>query len=260
MTSWALSLLVLTEDGHPGAFETVKLLTHKLLRLVDGSVATHRIEFEPGTKSKASTRANRWKSKSPRDHALRADLLQELATKVLEDDVPGYVIFHIDGDRTWSDHESSENVRDFHEFVRRLVPLVEEGLIRRRLPAGEADVRERLRRICLLTPFYSIEAWLYQSGHVRELCERRCRKHLQLIDRWHRDRSLLDELEKPKELLCVGSNDHRELAQSFDHDLADELYLLEKSFHHTVEHLERCPGLAAALRLTWNHPIRTPPP
>lgn len=249
----ALSMLVLTEDSHPRAFETVKTLAPKLLRLVHPHTATHRILFEPGKKTQGSTRANRWKSKNPRDHALRADLLQELATKVLEDDVPGYVLFHIDGDRPWREHESSENVRKFRAFVQLLGPTVEAVLKRRGLPADEADVKDRLRRICALTPFYSIEAWLYQNTtRVRELCQRRCGKHVELIDDWERNRSQLEQIEKPKKQLCIGNDENHELAERFTHQLADELYLLEQSFHATVERLQSCPGLQAALRATWS--------
>jgi hypothetical protein len=249
----AVSMLILTEDSHPRAFQTIRLLAPKLLRLVHPDTATHRILFEPGKNTKGSTRANRWKSKNPQDHALRADLLQELATKVLEDDVPGYVLFHIDGDRPWSQHESSENVQKFDAFVQLLGPTVEGALKRRGLPAAEADVQARLRRICRVTPFYSIEAWLYQNTkRVRELCQQRCGKHLELIGGWERDRLLLDELERPKKLVCIQNDENHDLANSFTHQLAGELYLLGQSFHHTVELLQSCPGLQAVLRATWD--------
>lgn len=109
-------MLVLTEDSHPRAFETLKLVAPKLLQFVHPT-ATHRIAFEPGNNTKGGMRANRWKSRNPRDHALRADLLQELATKVLEDDVPGYVLFHFDGDRPWSEHQAFENVDKFEAWL-----------------------------------------------------------------------------------------------------------------------------------------------
>lgn len=104
-----------------------------------------------------------------------------------------------------------------------------------------------------MTPFYSIEAWLYQNTkRVRELCERRCGKHLQLIDGWQRDRRALEEIEQPKKQLCIRNDENHELAETFTHQLADELYLLEQSFHATVERLQACPGLQPALRATWS--------
>lgn len=248
-------MLVLTEDSHPTAFDTIKLLAPKLIRLVHPHTATHQILFEPGEKTKGSTRANRWKSKSPRDHALRADLLQELATKVLEDEAPGFVLFHIDGDRPWSEREASENVQKFLAFVQRLGPTVEAGLKRRGLPAEEADVQARLRRICYVAPFYSIESWLYQdTDHLHAFCRERCGKHLDLIARWKADRSLLDEVLKPKEQLCVGSRSNHDLAERFTHALAGTLYLLGQSWYATVERLQSCPGLLDALRATWGAP------
>jgi hypothetical protein len=137
--------------------------------------------------------------------------------------------------------------------VQLLGPTVEGALKRRGLPAGEADVQARLRRICRVTPFYSIEAWLYQNtNRVRELCRQRCGKHLELIDGWERDRLLLDEIEKPKKLLCIQNDENHDLAKGFTHQLAGELYVLGQSFRDTVELLQSCPGLREVLRATWD--------
>lgn len=251
MVRHALSLLVLSEDGF-SAFETLRALAPKLLRLVHPHAATHRIRFEPGEKTRSITQGNLWKSKDRWHHAARADLLQELATKILEDDVPGYVLFHVDGDRPWNQRESSENVQKFDAFVQRLGPTVADVLKRRGLPSTETDVQARLRRICRLTPFYSIEAWLYQNTErARVLCQRRCGKHLEIISRWEADRRQLDEFSQPKGHLCFGNHENLELATSFTHELANELYRLGQSFYATVERLQSCPGLEDALRATW---------
>lgn len=182
------------------------------------------------------------------------DLKREMATKILEDAPPGYVLFHFDGDRPWGERERSETTRAFESFREQLRPLIEHNLRERDL-VSEADdielsVTDRLHRICPLTPHYSIEAWLYQNtGRARELCEQGCGRHIEVIAEWERDRARLDELVKPKLNCRKLHND--ELAQSFTSALADELYKLGKSFHHTVERLRTCPGLVDALRTTW---------
>ncbi|MEM9453534.1 MAG: hypothetical protein AAGF11_05095 [Myxococcota bacterium] len=123
------------------------------------------------------------------------------------------------------------------------------------MPSKETDVDARLRRICPITPYYSIEAWLYQNlDLVRDACRRRCGRHFALIDEWENDRALLEEVIKPKEQLCVGSTMNEELAKALTSQLAKTLDELGQSFHATVECLEACPGLSEALAETWRIP------
>lgn len=252
MVAPVLSVLVLSEDSSPSAHETISALARKMLQFVDRHTASHRVRFLP-THAQRAVRANVWQSRKP--HAQLVDLRRELARKVLEDDVPGYVLFHFDGDRRWSERASSTNAEKFETFVQGLRPLVEKNLRDRGLVTDdvEAAVTERLGRIFPVVPFYSIEAWLYQvTNRARELCSLGCGKHLAIIDGWESDRAALDELIRPKEQLCIGSRKNSELAAAFTSELADTLYLLEQSFHATVERLQSCPGLAAALRATWS--------
>jgi hypothetical protein len=254
MVTPVLSILVLSEDSSASAHETVSLLARRMLQLVDRHSATHRIRFQP-TKAGLAVRANIWQSKKP--HSLLVDLKREIARKVLEDGIPGYVLFHFDGDCPWSEWQTSTNAKKFESFVEGLRPLVEKNLRDRGMARGEVDIKtlvsDRLRRICPVTPFYSIESWLYQNTHhALELCRGGCGKHLELISQWEADRYQLDEVLKPKEQLCFGSRKNTELADGFTKQLADELYLLGQSFHATVERLQACPGLQAALRATWS--------
>lgn len=148
-----------------------------------------------------------------------------------------------------------KNTKKFELFIESLRHDVETNLTQRGLPSDASAVQSRLDRICAVTPFYSIEAWLYQNTTcARELCERGCGRHLELIERWERDRGLLDELTRPKQALCIGGRENAELAEGFTAALADALYELGKSFHETVERLERCPGIRDALRETWRAP------
>lgn len=260
----ALSVLILTEDSSPSAHETWTKLARKLLQLVEEHTRTNHVHFQPAEQAtRLGVRANlwkSWKSPNPRDQRPLRNLRRRLANKVLEDRVPGYVLFHFDGDRPWSESDSCENGRKFEEFKQSLRSEVEDNLRARNLPSDTAAVDERLSRICPATPFYSIESWLYQSTQrLRELCQQRCGKHLELIAEWEADRARLEEVLKPKEKLCIGSRNNPELAESFTRRLAEDLYLLGQSFHATVERLQLCPGLQAALRATWDPTPREAP-
>lgn len=262
MVEPALSVLVLTEDSSPSAHATLVPLARKLIHFVDLHTRSHLVHFEPAEEAaRLAVRANVWRSwqnPGPRTERSIRILRRTLATKILEDRVPGYVLFHFDGDCCWSERDLPQNtwkLGSFSAFVQGLRPLVEGYLQARRLPSNDADVEARLLRICPITPYYSIESWLYQNTqYARRLCEQACGKHLDLIAQWEADRAALDELIKPKEQLCIGSRKNAELANAFTNQLADELYLLAQSFHATVERLHSCPGLAAALRATWLPP------
>jgi hypothetical protein len=253
MVTPALSILVLTEDSSPHAHETVSALARRGLQLVDEHTATQRIRFQP-TDARRAVRANMWQSRRP--HPQLVDLRREIARKVLEDGAPGYVLFHFDGDRPWSERQASPTIDKFQQFVRGLRPLVEQNLKDRGLlrEGDDADalVNERLGRVCEVVPHYSIESWLYQStGRLRELCRGGCGRHLDLIDQWETDRSLLDEVRRPKDEVCVGSSKNRDLAESITRRISAEIHDTRQSFHATVERLQSCPGLREALRATW---------
>jgi hypothetical protein len=255
----ALSVLVLTEDSSPSAHDTLVPLARKLLQFVDRHTRSNHVYFEPAEREAAlAVRANLWRSweaPHPTNERSIRILRRTLATKVLEDDVPGYVLFHFDGDCSWSDRESYENARRleaFEKFVEGLRSIIEEHVAKHCLPFDAVEIDRRLRRVCAVVPFYSIESWLYQNTkRACELCEERCGKHVALIEEWRHRRSFLDDIVKPKKQLCFGSDENLELAKSFTHELADELYQLGQSFHASVERLQSCPGLREALHATW---------
>ena len=259
MVTPTLSVLVLTEDSSPSAHDTLVPLARKLLQLVDRHTRSNHVYFEPAEREAAlAVRSNLWRSwEAPHptnDRSIRI-LRRTLATKVLEEDAPGYVLFHFDGDCSWSDRESSENARRlqaFERFVEGLRSIIEEHVAKHRLPLDALEIDRRLRRVCAVVPFYSIESWLYQNTkRARELCQQRCGKHVELIEQWQHDRALLDDIVKPKKQLCIGSEENHELAKTLTHQVANELYELGQSFYATVERLQSCPGLREALRATW---------
>lgn len=132
MVKPALSILILTEDSSPSAHETWTKLARKLLLLVEEHTRTNHVHFQPAEHAtRLGVRANlwkSWKSPNPRDQRPLRNLRRRLANKVLEDRVPGYVLFHFDGDRPWSESDSCQNDRKLEEFKQSLRSEVEDNL------------------------------------------------------------------------------------------------------------------------------------
>lgn len=247
MSSRSLSVLVLSEDGAKDAQEVCVRLFKKICQLIDPATQTQKIHIDPPNEAAMRiVHGNLWKARKPNDHEF-VTLIRTMTNKLCEGD--GFVVFHIDGDRVWSKHETSENCRKFDEQVRIRIErlLVAQG-------RSEEEVKLALSKLIMLYPFYSIEAWLYQSQAV--LRQRCCGKkeHLALLNAWAEDPKQLDEVDKPKDALkCIKDQHNLELAKCF---VAPTVYDLRQSFHKTVEDIACRDRLEVALRQTWStlHP------
>lgn len=128
-------------------------------------------------------------------------------------------------------------------------------------PSNEA-IEEALQRILVLAPCYSIESWLYQNTDGSLAC---CQKHhahnghQEMIREWAGDRSLLDQVSRPKDeaLTCVADRHNLELAMGFP---ATDVWLAERSFHEAVERTRQCAALVKALSppSSWDQGCPTP--
>lgn len=244
------SFLVLGEDSAGDAHLTLVALARKMLRLVDDNYDWQQIRFEPPESpgARAALRGNLWKSKSPRDYNDRRALIGYIATKLLEGET-SFVLYHIDGDRTWADREESENVRKFRAFIETDVRQFVEH--RRRQMGRDVDGEFSLAQLLVMVPFYSLEAWVFQNTQLgRRLCQEHeaCNgDHVTLFEAWERDRTALDEVLKPKEQICFrGKHNHR-LAEALD---VDAVYYAERSLHETVNDFMAREPLLRALALT----------
>ncbi|MCK6589196.1 MAG: hypothetical protein L6Q76_16615 [Polyangiaceae bacterium] len=229
---------------------------------MDQHARTHRIVLEPQDESaKRAMRGNLWKSTRPSDRSKIIDLGRSIAAKLLEEDGPGFVFFHVDGDRVWSERTTSENVEKFDAFVRDFVRQTLDNVLRRkRRKAGEPlneealqhEIETALSRLFRLTPFYSIEAWLYQNTvEARRLCGLHCGKHISAISEWEKDRSLLDEVLKPKskEFSCLEDRHNIVLAENgFP---AESAFGAGKSYAHAVMAMLDSKELLGALASTY---------
>lgn len=241
-----LTILVLTEDAAKGAHDTVVTLLKKTFPLLVPATGTHRIDFQPQSiREHRIMHGNNWKGRTMRD---LVDLRRTLATKVLEDEggVPGFVVFHFDGDRAWSARATAENERLFEERVREPV----RQLVRDTLARGgrEAELDQRIRRLMTWVPYYSIEAWLYRNlDGVRRSC---CGKpeHLELLNTWAAVPAALDDVDRPKSALsCIGSAHNADLAKAFP---AAATFQAGVSYAATVAAMLDVGDLLAALERT----------
>ncbi|RYZ17526.1 MAG: hypothetical protein EOO70_01670 [Myxococcaceae bacterium] len=250
-------ILALTEDsGRQGQPTLQKVLKEALKIVVDGAdLNPARIKIEPlpeNDRALFGMRANNWKQDPPSVDTIR--LLEAIAGQLAQP--TGFVVFHFDTDRVWSERASSEHRQKFDNLVRNKVRrfLRGEGTApaaphpRRVLTSEQAE--DALQRLLVLSPCYSMESWLYQATtelllHCRK--EHDSKEHKQIIEEWSTDRTRLDEFYRPKhEALpsCVGDRYNEELAKSFP---AVEVWLAERSFYESVERLRACTALVEAI-------------
>jgi hypothetical protein len=248
-----LSVLIWTEDSADHADEAIAALARKMLTLVVAGCQTQRIAFEPLNDAAArALKGSAWKGAAGRERQRLVDLRQAIATKLVEGtgDVPGFVFFHVDGDTAWADRARAENPAKFAAFTVAIEPLVSGALERR---GRSAELGAIMSRLCVLMPFHSIEAWLFQNtDELARRCQASCGRHFGLIQKWAADRGQLDELagdEQPKKLLtCIRTADHVALAsQGYP---ANAVFDVDKSYAAAVLGLLACDALGAALART----------
>jgi hypothetical protein len=99
-------------------------------------------------------------------------------------------------------------------------------------------------------PFYSIEAWLFQHTTVAiRLCREKYQSHdVGVFETWRQDRAALDDVEKPKEAVCLKSVHNLELAGSGYP--AQEVFDAGRSYRECVLRLQTSTELKALLDAT----------
>lgn len=237
-----LSILIVTEDSAGDAPDTVRLLVRHALLILNPACQTHQIVFE--TSGEPAAKANLWKSRSPRSHSERIKLYRRIAGHLAQCEQPSFVVMHIDADEPWSNLHKSNNVECFNTILR---TGVRNALMFRR---KDLDAEREIRRLIPLVACYSIESWLYQNTETLvEACKDRGRyTDASLARQWAIDRTALDELIRPKESVCVGSEINLKLAtHRFP---AMDVYGARKSFHAAVERLRAVDELVDALGRT----------
>lgn len=249
-------ILVLTEDSGKQAQPTIQKLLKEALKLVVVSVDLNpaRVRLEPlpeNERARQAVSANKWKEQPPTRETIL--LLGLIAAQLLQP--AGFVVFHFDTDRVWTERDKSENRQKFEAIIRDGVRRILRGEAqqpvnpRARPTLTPEQIEAALGRLIVLSPCYSIESWLYQATkELRAYCQDKHEsdEHLKLIESWSSDRTLLDEVSRPKDeaLTCVADHHNEELAKVFP---AEEVWFAERSFYESVERLRACPALVEAL-------------
>lgn len=141
-------------------------------------------------------------------------------------------------------------MRRFHDEISTAVRRLVKDDLAKKERQGEEDAI--MSRLCLLSPYYSIEAWLYQNTYVAKAL---CHKHyggrdVELFEKWEANRALLDDVKRPKEETCLRAKHNRELAElNFP---AEPVYYAAASFTESVNRLMACAALCAALASSRN--------
>ncbi|RKI65816.1 hypothetical protein D7X55_15795 [Corallococcus sp. AB049A] len=189
-------------------------------------------------------------------------LVQTLATQLMLEQ--GWVFFHFDGDRPWSERSSSENEEKFEQIIEAKVYALLVGSLSAQAAKTaapftqqevEAQARQRMNRLKRIVPFYSIEAWLFQNTRVAiRLCERHYGgRDADQFQRWEQERHTLDEVRKPKEQVCLGAKHNSALAsEAFP---ARDVHAAGCSFASVVDKLCQDEELRKALQQTYDFPV-----
>lgn len=247
-SGFAASILVLSEDG---GHRVVRALAAQLLHWLDPRHPPAAIDLEPNDEgAQDAIQANLWKGKTAGGHRRLVEIARTVATKIMTP--TGYVFIHIDADRKWSERKKnpSDNLRRYVEDICLHVERHVDALLTKQ--ERTRDKASVLSRLCLLSPYYSIESWLLQNTVVaKALCQKHHRgQDIQKLESWERDRGKLDEILKPKKETCLGAGWNHALAStSFP---ARAVYEVGKSFTESADRLKACGPLVAALAGT--HP------
>lgn len=245
-----LHVLILSEDSGGGG-GPLRALTRSMLRLVDPSYREQRVDFEPeGEEAQRATQGNLFQGhKKAAGHRNLVTISRAIARHIFDEH--SIVLFHIDADQAWKDRTTpSDNIRRFHDVVKLNVSrAVDDLIVSNKSTQGKEEIMSRL---CLVSPYWCIESWLYQNTTVAIAL---CNKHhggrdARRFEHWAQHREELDEEDKPKGQICFHDKHNHDLAsQGFP---ARAVHAVGKSFHETVERLRASPSLVAALAAT--HP------
>jgi hypothetical protein len=259
----ALSIVILSEDDGKDGRATVEALGRRMLHLVVPGFGSHRVHFVPREpREEEAMRGSYWKDRgrnpegrTPEERERRVRLLRYIARRLSQPDT--FVLFHVDGDRTWTDRRTSENTAEFDRLVQvTLRQVADSG--RANGPKAKARAQPdappppplRIEHLLLLCPFRSIEAWLYQNLRAAiDICRREHRgAHVAALQEWEARREQLDELPAPEKTVCLKKAFNLELATNgFP---AREAYEVKKSFAESVDRLLGCDALTRALERT----------
>jgi hypothetical protein len=237
-------ILVLTEDKSKSANQTIQGILRLVLSQAAPTADLSAVEMSPIPASRAASvlPGNIWKSAKKTANAGVMDLVDRISIQL---SLGHFVVHHVDGDRTWTERETSENVLQYREVIERRV----RGRLRDSKKLRGSELDEHMSRFLRLVPFWCVEAWLFQNTReaARHCAGAEAHPCLARLQEWENNRGKLDEERTPKELLCFGSKHNLELAVE---DFSTEAVVgAQKSFAAAVALVAACTPLMQRLQL-----------
>lgn len=234
------SIALLSEDRSETTWRGLKVILEKLLRRFEDDGFTPRVHVLPSDPSvRPVLIANRWRNTTGQYESEKRELARYIARKISEPG--GFIVFHYDGDTTWSGRARSLGRS---QFERELRTRVEQWLTSFKVPRDE--IVRRMRRLVECVPFYCIEAWTYQAtARAIAICRERHRgADVEKFEEWEADRGRLDEILKPKTASCLRDEHNEDLAR---HIPLGDVAQAGKSLTWFLWCLHACPDLDDAL-------------
>jgi hypothetical protein len=233
-------ILLITEDSSRQGIHVITTISKAILRRIFKHELRESIRFEPAEsdlaleKSISILHGNKWRSKGRFDEYAIRNLIQYVATIILQPG--GFVFWHLDGDTIWSLREQAITPSQFNKIILDRVHSLIDG------KADPIKLNSIKSKIKVIVPYYSIESWLFQN---EELAIKLCQTHRYTEDitkftAWSKDRSLLDEIMKPKDQVKMGSRYNNELVENLK---IDPIIKVGKSMGYLAQQWEECAEL-----------------
>lgn len=232
-------------------------LTKKIFLLLVPLAKTHYATFEPAEdRHRRALTGNGWKDQQTQaGEAARRQLIRSIAAHLMSRP-DASVVFHFDGDTTWTQRSTCVTSAQFERLIRKpLIEVVRAALLKKgtTTSAAAAEALQVVARLLVMVPFYCIESWTYQNSPIAAslcLCARSsdCRVSMSA---WVGAPADLDELERPWEHCCLKKSHNAALAESAYP--ASAVYELGQSFRAVVDEWRKCSQLLEWLTRTSSY-------
>jgi hypothetical protein len=153
-----MKIRILSEDSSAYAVPALQHLIKRMLAFAFPSLDTSKVVWLPRDVAHSAVMSgNKWRSTQQVEQRAIVDLRKFIANEIMVENQ--FVFFHFDGDQPWSKHSDAVTPAQFGTQIIEKIEMIRQGFDRNKLIE--------------VTPFYAIEAWLYQNTE-------RCRVHAPL--------------------------------------------------------------------------------
>lgn len=149
-------IYLLSEDTSNQVQKSFENVLRKTFCNLKADCILTEIEIKYPREHKIITVSNKWRDKDP---GSKFRVLCRFLADIYLSDIE-FCFWHIDGDRPWDKEILFENTDNCNKMIKQVVSVVESMVV----GTGSAFSLERFwRKIIIMEPCYSVEAWLYQN-------------------------------------------------------------------------------------------------